>query len=251
MNWSSGRKVAGEEDLGPPVSSICLWTLRCDGARARLPVVGTVNSFPVRTSAMPTGRGNHQMMFNKEMREGAGAEPSDWVDVVLSVDRTTRSVRVPPDLARAISASSRASTSWANMSYSPPEGVRRLDTSGKEARDARIAHCSGSVDGHSRQVSSLNDRDRKLLCRIKFSEHFVVGSPLATLLLKPSPLLRDGLAFWLSLEFIVERSACDGATDRIEHGFKQIDNGSNLARPRRSTVLRVFINFVQLMNGVR
>ena len=46
------------------------------GTRARVPVRGTINRYPFRSSLMPMG-GCHRMVVNREMREGAGVKAGD------------------------------------------------------------------------------------------------------------------------------------------------------------------------------
>jgi hypothetical protein len=45
------------------------------GTRARVPVKGTINGFPFRSSLMPMG-GCHRMVVNKAMRDGVPAKRS-------------------------------------------------------------------------------------------------------------------------------------------------------------------------------
>src|ERR1700683_5775231 len=52
------------------------------GARARVPVRGTINGFPFCSSLMPMG-GCHMMPVNKTLRDGAGVKPGDTVEVVM------------------------------------------------------------------------------------------------------------------------------------------------------------------------
>lgn len=59
------------------------------GTRARVPVRGTINGFPFRSSLMPMG-GCHGMAVNKTMRKGAGVEAGDVVSVVLERDDAER-----------------------------------------------------------------------------------------------------------------------------------------------------------------
>lgn len=40
------------------------------GTRARVPVRGTINRFPFRSSIFPMGKGKHYMVVNKAVREG-------------------------------------------------------------------------------------------------------------------------------------------------------------------------------------
>jgi Domain of unknown function (DUF1905) len=65
------------------------------GTRARVPVRGTINGFPFRSSLMPMD-GRHVMCVNKSMRDGAGVKAGDVVSVVMAKDEAERTVEVPP-----------------------------------------------------------------------------------------------------------------------------------------------------------
>lgn len=67
------------------------------GTRARVPVCGTINGFPFRSSLMPMG-GCHGMAVNQTMRAGAGCKAGDAVNVVMERDQAERVVEVPPAL---------------------------------------------------------------------------------------------------------------------------------------------------------
>lgn len=88
------------------------------GTKARVPVVGTINGFPFRSSAFPTGDGTHQIAVNKAMQEGAKAGPGDRVKVVLRVDTAPRTVKVPADLKRALRGSKAAQANFEKMAWS-------------------------------------------------------------------------------------------------------------------------------------
>src|SRR3712207_6216839 len=49
------------------------------GTRARVPVRGTLNGFPFRSSIFPEGDGTHYMAVNREVRAGAGVEGGQTV----------------------------------------------------------------------------------------------------------------------------------------------------------------------------
>jgi hypothetical protein len=87
------------------------------GTRARVPVRGTINGFPFRTSLMPMG-GCHGMAVNKTMRDGAGVEAGDTVSIVIERDRAERVVEVPPLLRKELAKSKTAQTNWQKLSYS-------------------------------------------------------------------------------------------------------------------------------------
>src|SRR5437879_5150675 len=59
------------------------------GTRARVPVRGTVNKFPFRSSLCNMGDG-HFFVANKEIREGAKCGAGDTVEVVIERDREVR-----------------------------------------------------------------------------------------------------------------------------------------------------------------
>jgi hypothetical protein len=80
--------------------------------RSIVPIAGTIQGFPFRTSLMPDGKGGHSMMVNREMRHGAGVGPGDEVTIVFQVDTTGREPDVPEDLRGAIEASPKAAAMW-------------------------------------------------------------------------------------------------------------------------------------------
>jgi hypothetical protein len=87
------------------------------GTRARVPVRGTINGFPYRSSISPMGGGCHFMPVNKSIREGAKIKAGDTISVVMERDEEPRLVTPPPDLGRALKASKDAQASWEKLSY--------------------------------------------------------------------------------------------------------------------------------------
>jgi len=86
------------------------------GTRGRLPVRGTINGFPFRSSLMPCG-GPHMMPVNKKLCEGAGVRPGDVVDVVMERDVEERTVEPPAELARALKKSKAARERWETLAF--------------------------------------------------------------------------------------------------------------------------------------
>jgi hypothetical protein len=74
------------------------------GTRARVPVRGTINGYPFRSSLMPMG-GCYVMAVNKAMREGARVKAGDEADVVMEPDDEARTVDTPAELARELAKS--------------------------------------------------------------------------------------------------------------------------------------------------
>lgn len=86
------------------------------GTKARVPVKGTINGFPFRSSLMPMG-GCHGMAVNKAMREGAKAKAGDLVDVFMERDTAERTVEVPPELKRELAKHKKAQERWEKLAF--------------------------------------------------------------------------------------------------------------------------------------
>src|SRR5437763_8052335 len=71
------------------------------GAKGRVPVKGTINGFPFRSSLMNMGSG-HMMVVNAALRAGAHCKAGDTVDVVMERDDAKRTVAVPAWLKKTI-----------------------------------------------------------------------------------------------------------------------------------------------------
>jgi hypothetical protein len=87
------------------------------GTRARVPVRGTINGFPYRSSIAPMGGGKHFMVVNKATREGAKAKGGETISVVMERDEEPRIITPPTDFARAMKANKKAQAIWGKLSY--------------------------------------------------------------------------------------------------------------------------------------
>jgi hypothetical protein len=108
--------------------------------KGRVPVKGTINGFPFRSSLMNMGDG-HMMAVNAQMRAGAKCEAGDTVDVVMELDQDKREVEVPPYLMKAIASGSNTKKAWSELSFThQKEWVRAVEDAKKpETREKRIA----------------------------------------------------------------------------------------------------------------
>lgn len=112
------------------------------GSRARVPVRGTVNKFPFRSSIFPMGGGaQHFMVINKELRAGANAKAGDTISVSMERDDEPRIITPPADLAHALKANKQAQAAWDKLSYTHrKEIVQALEAAKRpETRTRRIA----------------------------------------------------------------------------------------------------------------
>lgn len=87
------------------------------GARGRVPVRGTINGYPFRSSIFRMGGDCHFMVVNKGMREGAKVKAGDTVSVVMERDEEERVILPPKDLARALRTNKDAQAAWKKLSY--------------------------------------------------------------------------------------------------------------------------------------
>jgi len=110
------------------------------GTWARVPVRGTINGYPFRSSLSPYG-GRHLMPVNKELRAGAGVDAGDMVEVVMERDEEERTVEAPPLLKKALAKSKTAQANWEKLSFTHKKEMARAIVGAKqeETRLRRLA----------------------------------------------------------------------------------------------------------------
>jgi hypothetical protein len=126
-----GSEVAG---LNPPFDVPTIF-----GTKARVPVRGTINGYPFRSSLSNMGEG-HFMPVNAELRAGGKCKAGDVVEVVLQRDREERVVEVPDDLKKVIASNKTAQATWDSLSFTHrKEWVRAISEAKKEeTRQSRM-----------------------------------------------------------------------------------------------------------------
>src|SRR2546423_2787013 len=109
------------------------------GTKARVPVRGTVNGYPFRSSLCNMGAG-HMMVVNKQMRDGGRCKAGDVVEVILQRDRDQRVVEVPPEIKNVIASNKIAQATWNSLSYThQKEWVRAIgEAKREETKQSRI-----------------------------------------------------------------------------------------------------------------
>lgn len=108
--------------------------------KGRVPVKGTVNGAPFRTTVVRMG-GEYCFCVNQKMREDAGGiGPGDSVKVVLEPDTAPRVVEVPADLKKAIAGNKAAKDAWDNSSYTNRKEFANwiMDAKRAETRQRRL-----------------------------------------------------------------------------------------------------------------
>ena len=110
-----------------------------EGAK-RFPVRATVNGYTWRTSVARMG-GEFLVGLNKEVRQGAGAEAGDTVEVTLELDTAPRDVEVPEALSTALERDATAKAAFEGMAYTHRKEYARWVAEAKrdDTRERRVA----------------------------------------------------------------------------------------------------------------
>lgn len=130
-----GKEAGVVAAIAPPVDVIEYF-----GTRARVPIRGTINGFPFRSSLMPMGD-CHMMPVNKTLCHGAGVRPGDIVDVVMERDAEARTVEAPPELKKELAKSKAAQKRWDELTFTHKKEMA-ISISGakqEETRKRRLA----------------------------------------------------------------------------------------------------------------
>jgi hypothetical protein len=110
------------------------------GARGRVPVRGTLNGAPFRSSLFRMGGDCHFMVVNRQMRESAGVSGGETVPVTMERDTEPRVITPPEEFARALKGNKEAQSTWDKLSYTHQrEHVEHIESAKKpETRQRRI-----------------------------------------------------------------------------------------------------------------
>jgi hypothetical protein len=109
-----------------------------EGAR-RFPVTATVNGYTWRTSVARMG-GEFLVGLSREVREGAGVQAGDEVEVSLALDTAPREVEVPEALAAALADDPQAGAAFERMAFTHRKEYARWVAEAKreETRQRRV-----------------------------------------------------------------------------------------------------------------
>ena len=110
------------------------------GKRGRVPVRGTLNGAPFRSSLFRMGGDCHFMVVNRQMREASGVSGGETVPVTMERDTEPRVITPPADFARALKGNKEAQSLWDKLSYTHRrEHVEHIEEAKKpETRLRRI-----------------------------------------------------------------------------------------------------------------
>jgi hypothetical protein len=109
-----------------------------EGAR-RFPVAATVNGYTWRTSVARM-KGEFLVGLSREVRQNAGVEAGDEVEVVLELDEAPREIEVPEALSAALAGDPDARASFEGMAFTHRKEYARWVAEAKkeETRQWRV-----------------------------------------------------------------------------------------------------------------
>jgi hypothetical protein len=109
-----------------------------EGAK-RFPVAATVNGYTWRTTVTRM-RGEFLVGLNREVRDGAGVQAGDQVDVALELDSAPRDVELPRALGDALAGDAQARAAFERLSYTHRKEFARWidDAKREETRQRRV-----------------------------------------------------------------------------------------------------------------
>src|SRR5215212_7509318 len=110
------------------------------GSRGRVPVRGTLNGAPYRSSVFRMGGDCHFMVVNRQLRAASGVKGGETVPVTMERDDAPRVIEPPADFARALKGNKDARATWGKLSYTHQrEHVQSIEEARKpETRQRRI-----------------------------------------------------------------------------------------------------------------
>jgi len=101
------------------------------GTRGTVPVRGTINGCPFRSSLMPCG-GEHMMPVNRTLCQAAGVKPGDTVVVVMERDAEARTVEAPPALKKELAKNKTARERWDELAFTVKKEMALAITGAKQ-----------------------------------------------------------------------------------------------------------------------
>jgi bacteriocin resistance YdeI/OmpD-like protein/uncharacterized protein DUF1905 len=118
-----------------------------------VPVVITVAGRTARTTLLPAARGGFRLYLDGAMRKAAGADAGDPVGIALRLDRASREMPVPSDLAGALARVPAAQREYRAATTALRREILRYIEKAKapSTRARRLAHCVHMLTGRARK----------------------------------------------------------------------------------------------------
>lgn len=129
-------------------------------ASAKLPsrgmttVEGTINGFPFRAALEPDGQNSHWLKVDHKLREAAGADLGDVIQLEIAPSGEQAEPSVPADLRKALAAAPKAQALWSDITPIARRDWIHWITSAKQAetRARRIKNTCSMLAAGKRRV---------------------------------------------------------------------------------------------------
>ena len=110
------------------------------GLKGMPKIQAVIAGAPYRGSLRPMGDGTYGLGVLKSIQAGAGVGAGDRITVLLELDAAPRTVEVPADLARVLSADNQAAAAWEKLSFTNKKELAVSIESAKkpETRERRL-----------------------------------------------------------------------------------------------------------------
>jgi hypothetical protein len=119
-------------------------------------IEGTINGHPFRATLEPNTSEGHWLPVNKAMREGAGADAGDMVELVILEPQSEPTV--PDDLRVALTASDKAKTLWKDLTpIGRTDWIRWVESAKQsETRARRVTRTVEQLSSGKRRPCCVN-----------------------------------------------------------------------------------------------
>ena len=129
-------------------------------ASAKLPsrgmttVEGTINGFPFRATLEPDGQKSHWLKVDRKMREAAGLNEGDVVELEIAPSAAQAEPSVPADLRKALAAAPKARALWSDITPAARRDWIHWIISAKqpETRARRVTNACAMLAAGKRRV---------------------------------------------------------------------------------------------------
>ena len=113
--------------------------------RSMVTVDGTLNGAAFQATLEPDGEGSHWLKVEKTLREAAGVETGDMVELEVAPVEKEPEPKVPADLKQALGANAAANTTWKDITAVARRDWIHWITSGKKA-ETRVKRIDVAID---------------------------------------------------------------------------------------------------------
>ncbi len=113
--------------------------------RSRITVEGTLGGRPFQATLEPDGQGSHWLKVDRKLREAAGAEAGETVELGIAPVEREPEPKLPPDLREALAANPGARATWKDITPVARRDWIHWITSGKKA-ETRVKRIHTACD---------------------------------------------------------------------------------------------------------